>query len=324
MKIRSLLAVVLVVLIPCQPILAWSEGGHHIIAALAFQMLPELDKQSIIEILKSHPQFDSEFRIPAGIQDANQTRLFLAGRAGYWPDVARGYEELNRPTWHYQLGSSMVLGNANAVKVHVTPPESPGNATLDTQELQIVQALELCKATLKDKSKSASDRALAICWIAHLVGDAHQPCHAGSLYAEGLFPEGDRGANSIPTIQRKNLHALWDGLLGVQFDAGDVRKRMFEITSDASLVAIGKQAIQSDEGLLPETWLRESRIKSVGYVYTPEVVRPLVEALEAGNTSLRPINLSDDYLKRAGKVSQERAIQAAYRLSKVWEGELGE
>ena len=29
--------------------------------------------------------------------------------------------------------------------------------------------------------------------------DAHQPCHAGSLYAESVFPEGDRGANTTIT-----------------------------------------------------------------------------------------------------------------------------
>lgn len=87
----------------------------------------------------------------------------------------------------------------------------PEDATLATKDLYIAQALELCTKVLAGKSQPDSDRAIAVCWIAHLVADAHQPCHAGSLYALDLFPDGDRGANSIKTKQSKNMHALWDG-----------------------------------------------------------------------------------------------------------------
>jgi hypothetical protein len=36
---------------------------------------------------------------------------------------------------------------------------------------------------------------------------------------EGVFEkkDGDRGANSIPTKQRQNMHALWDQILGEDF-----------------------------------------------------------------------------------------------------------
>ncbi len=243
MRLQRILAILLIILVPAQPALAWSACGHHIIASLAFSMLDKDDQQTLIELLKTHPQFEKDFRIPESDRGAEESRLWLAGRAGYWPDVARESKVLNRPTWHYQLGSSLVLGNANLVKVHVTPPDSPGDATLETQELQITQALKLCEATLKDQSKPASDRALAICWIAHLVADSHQPCHAGSMYVEGLFPEGDRGANSIPTKQGRNMHALWDGLLGNSYDSGDVRRRMKEITSNSSLVELGEKSV---------------------------------------------------------------------------------
>jgi len=30
----------------------WSEGGHHIIASLAYQMLDDADKQAIVELMK--------------------------------------------------------------------------------------------------------------------------------------------------------------------------------------------------------------------------------------------------------------------------------
>lgn len=42
-------------------------------------------------------------------------------------------------------------------------------------------------------------RAIALCLIGQLVADIHQPCHAGSLYMEGVFAEsdGDRGAIGV-------------------------------------------------------------------------------------------------------------------------------
>ncbi len=122
-------------------------------------MLDKDDQQTLIELLKVHPQFEKDFKIPESDRGAEESRLWLAGRAGYWPDVARESKVLNRPTWHYQLGSSLVLGNANLVKVHVTPPDSPGDATLETQELQITQALKR-KRTERDWRRFArcSDR----------------------------------------------------------------------------------------------------------------------------------------------------------------------
>ena len=42
------------------------------------------------------------------------------------------------------------------------------------------QAVELCRQTLQSNATADSDKAIAICWLAHLVADAHQPYHAGA------------------------------------------------------------------------------------------------------------------------------------------------
>ena len=112
-------------------------------------------------------------------------------------------------------------------------PDDPGplpeNATLRTQELNASQAFELCKKILHDTATSDADRAVALCWLLHIVADLHQPCHAGSLYSRRGFPDGDRRANAIKTKQSGNMHSLWDGLLGRRFDEGDVNRRINEI-----------------------------------------------------------------------------------------------
>jgi hypothetical protein len=299
---------------------AWSEGGHNIIGCLAYQMLSDADKQIVVELLKAHPQYDLEFRAPAQVESSDDVRLWMAGRSGYWPDVARKYDEFNRPTWHYQLGSSLVLGNVSSISVPSTPIDLPTEATLATQELHIGQAIELNKRVLASPDTPAADKALAICWLAHLVGDSHQPCHAGSLYAEKIFPEGDRGANSIKTEQSRNMHALWDQLLGRGSDFNEIRRRMVEISTDKELIAIVDQASKADGYLEPETWLRESRQLAIRYVYTPEVLKLVIDSQVSGQLST--MSLSEEYLKQAGRIAQQRALLASKRLAGVWSNAL--
>ncbi len=217
---------ILLVVSPVQPAMAWSAGGHHLIAVLAFRQLPEKDRNELIRILKAHPRFEEDFKPPKGLSDTRNLDEWLIGRAGYWPDVVRsGDKKYHRASWHYQLGATLIVGDKSRMKVPDFPGGLPAGSTLDTHDLHIAQAIELCKQLLADKSKPDADRAIAICWLAHLVADAHQPCHAGSLYAEGVFADGDRGANSIKTKQRSNMHSLWDGLLGDRYNTGDILRR---------------------------------------------------------------------------------------------------
>jgi hypothetical protein len=295
----------------------WSEAGHHLIAALAYQELSPIEQQALIELLKSHPQFEKEFLIPQGISSAEEARLWLMGRAGYWPDVARRYREYNNPKWHYQLGSILVIGNVSSVEVPATPTGLPKEATMRTKELHIAQAIKLATETLGDQRSSRQDKSLAICWIAHLVADAHQPCHSGSLYAEIVFPKGDRGANSIPTKQSQNMHSLWDGLLGRRY-TGAVRRRMFEIATDEELETQVTQLLSMGDPLSPEQWLTESRHLAVRYVYTPDILERVLAAQEAGVNAIAKIELTRAFLKNAGRVAQRQALLAARRLSRTW------
>lgn len=312
LKLRCVLTVVLAFLLTVQPAIAWSECGHHIISALAFDLMQPPEQQRVIDLLKHHPRFAEDFTPPAkalATQDLNQ---WYIGRAGYWPDVARNQPEYNRPTWHYQLGSSLTIGQN--VNVPETPGPLPAGANLDTQELHIAQAIELCRQPLRSKSSSDSDKALAICWLAHLVADVHQPCHAGSLYVDGIFPEGDRGANSIPTKQSRNLHALWDGLLGVRYDAGDVARRVKEIHTDPVAQLAGRTL---NDNLEPKEWLHESVELARSYVYTQEVLDAVKAAQRAGAEKVETVDLPEAYLKAAGGVAQKRAAIAAFRLAAV-------
>lgn len=65
---------------------------------------------------------------------------------------------------------------------------------------------------MKDPAKTREQRAEALAFVVHIVGDVHQPMHTGR--AE------DKGGNDIKLTYRgkdTNLHSLWDsGLLDYQ------------------------------------------------------------------------------------------------------------
>lgn len=203
----------------------------------------------------------------------------------------------------------MVIGN---VEPDDPPGPLPADATMDTKDLHIGQAAFLSLKVLGDESKPKSERAVALCWLLHLVADGHQPLHAGSLYAP-VFNVHDRGGNSIKLVGGGNLHAAWDRLLGSSATANDVRRRVAELGN----VRDELQGQADDNGMQwcgPSQWLAESREAAQRYAYTDEVLTPVRAASRDGG-KLEPIKLSDGYFERAGDVARERAKLAGYRLA---------
>lgn len=304
----------LCICLPVRPCMAFNEGGHHTIAVLAFRELPEARQRELIQILREHPTFMRDFALPASVR--NETE-WLIGRAGYWPDIARAFDEWNRPSWHYQLGPTGVIGDPD---VPEDPVQLPEGADLDLQELHVVQAITLCRGVLGAAESSESDRALAICWLCHLVADLHLPVHAGSLYVEGVFDEGDRGANSIVLRENRNLHALWDDTLGRKFDEGDVNRRA-RIIAKEHIPKVRTQLL-SPRNLDPLHWVMNGRQVALTHVYTEEIMRPIREFAARGSTdgvAFPTLSLSKDYFRNAGQVARDRAALAALRLAKILE-----
>jgi hypothetical protein len=209
----------------------------------------------------------------------------------------------------------LVIGDQAELNVSNAPGSLPIDVTMETQDLYASQAIELFSKVLGDTMSTPTDRALALCWIGHLVADVHQPCHAGSLYMEGVFTEedGDRGANRIFTKQNRIMHALWDGLLGRDFDLGDTRRRIQEISKDQELLS---NLTHDSDWLDPQVWLAESRVAATQSVYTQSVLDDLRQSI--GGKRGKPIDLDKGYLKNAGRVAQQRALQASHRLAEQW------
>lgn len=201
-------------------------------------------------------------------------------RASTWSDEIRSdpawaKREPNAPMWHYI--------NATPDQDTLIRPDSPDN---------IWSAIERFQAVLADDAQSVEDRRIAVRWLTHLVGDAHQPLHTG--YAE------DRGGNRVDVMffdTRSNLHRVWDEDL--------IEHSQLSYTE---LVDFIDHATPEQETAWRSasvgTWLQESR------------------DLLAGTYEFDSSFLSYGYVWQHTPIVQRRILQAGHRLAEVLDAAL--
>lgn len=173
----SLAALALLLHIP--QALAWGLTGHRLVAELAEPDLTPATRVQLDRLLASEPG------------------ATLPGIATWADELRKQDADLGKRSarWHY-----VNLGESHC---HYDPPRDCRNGDCN------VEAIKTQTAILADRSLPDAQRLQALKFVVHLIGDAHQPLHAG--YA------GDKGGNDRQVNvdgKGSNLHTLWDsGLL---------------------------------------------------------------------------------------------------------------
>lgn len=318
-----------VFILPVPPAMAWDSVSHRLSAAVALDFLSADKRALLLRILRQHPRFDEDFlaQVPGFIDtgDDQQMAAWLLGQAAYWPDIARGLpaaeaEKYNRPAWHYIDGAwvrdaATMHGNNYIGVARFDDIGGEDRATIrsEGQVHNIVTALDYNTLVLADAGRPMPERAVALCWVLHLMGDIHQPLHAGSLFSAEVFKRGDRGGNGVRT-DAGNLHARWDRALG----AAGLVETLPIILQQLSAPAPPKiQGVESDWS----QWLAESRQILLRDVYT-NVIKQEITAADRARRRLRPLTLSADYVSRMQEIARQRIGQAGLRLAIWFENEL--
>ena len=254
----------LVVSIALLPGLCWGWGrdGHSIIAMVAEDHLEETTNV-MIQSLVGNDHLDS---------------------IASWADDVRPGRPETAP-WHYvniPLGSSYNAGRD-------CPP--PGSCVIE----KISDFLKV----LADKNAPREQRADALKFVVHFVGDIHQPMHAVKE-AEGgngihvLFLGGDRcGDYSC------NLHSVWDTSM-IQHTGLKPREYAEKLER-----LIAADNLNGQAGGTPEQWANESlRFAATAWV-------------------LDGTNLDEPYYQREIKVVDTRMALAGLRLAKLLNDTIG-
>ena len=267
-----------------------------IVASIAYQQLPPATQQQTLAILQAHPMMP-KWKEQLEKDHPTDPGEYFFMRASTWPDeIRRGNSPYDHPAWHY-------------VDYPLTPPNFPFVAGRDPQD-NILFGIDASEKTLRDPAATPEQRAAALSWLIHLIGDIHQPLHCAELVTPQFpLPDGDRGGNSIYVSvggNPINLHAFWDRLPGMIFSppyAVESAGRIERAYPAASLPDLVKDKD-------PVSWSLEGRTIAIDSAYLHGQIPGT-----AVDTKNAPIPLPPDYLAKGKLISDQRLALAGYRLA---------
>lgn len=271
---RVLLSLCLIVL--SLPAFGWSREGHELVGELAQRRLSPAAHAEVARLLAAEP-------VPT-----------LAG-VSTWADDMRsegrtsGLELGKRSEkWHYvnfPRGTDCAYDPAR---------DCPGGDC-------VVAAIPAQAAILADRSRPDAERAQALKFLVHFVGDVHEPMHAGFGH--------DRGGNTVQIQLRArtardgaegtNLHRVWDYHV----------LRSADLDRDAYADRLQARSAVAVESPVLAAGARDWAIESCRLI---------------ADTPLYPRGhvLRDDYLDTHRPLAETRVLQAAFRLAALIEAAL--
>lgn len=305
----------LLLLVTAAPGFSWGCEGHKTVALIARRYLSAKARAGVDALLAKFPytpvaQFNCE------------PRNSPMADASLWADDIRNTRRETAP-WHYH-------------DIPITDPgEDPGKFCPPGG--CVTKAIREQTAKLKTSPELTQERAEALRYVIHFIGDMQQPLHASTNF--------DAGGNCVPisfferrtqmtNAERKsfspNLHSVWDTEI--------LRRFMQPYTSAVSLaeradVTFKKARASYQEGTL-EDWLREGHALSKAVVYgklfaSPRKNAELLPKLrgeeqgEQGCSAITERNatfnlaVDDRYQQWAEPVVFEQIAKAGYRLARV-------
>lgn len=298
---KPLVVLLLVTAVPCSSALAWSRAGHMVSAAIAYQELSANERRIINEIValvEKHPD-RAVFEVAAGPTTGKERRRRIFMQLARWADDTRGSIH-DHPTWHYW---SRPIIDASSPPAAV-PEDVPQGSALEAFALNLSVA--------SDPRASAGERAVALGWIFHLVGDMHQPLHVVSQVSK-RFPEGDRGGNRLfvrtPDSRKPvTLHWYWDDSVSRDGEPDAAVRRAADLMRRLPRSQFERlQPFRSAAEC--STWAQESHQIASTLAYGPE--------LRASDSAATAPELSKRYLDESTRVAEQRLTLAGYRLTEV-------
>lgn len=291
------LALIGLALAAATPAMAWTRPGHMVSAAIAYDELmasdPDVVRQ-VLAIIAAHPD-RGPFEVAVGRDngEARNRNLFL--EIARWPDDIRG-GIWDHPTWHYF---------ARPVIDQAAPPPATAKPSAHGEAYE---AFALNVAVARDPLAPIADRAVALCWIFHILGDIHQPFHNAERFG-AAWPDGDSlGAKVFvkdpETGEPIALHWLWDDSINRSPATADAFRKARELVAHYPRADFARQL---DSARTIEQWSDESYGLARTLAYREDAPRTSDKAA-AGPAA-------ESYLRDMAPAAQARLTLAGYRLA---------
>jgi hypothetical protein len=177
-----LVAFALLSAVPHRRVEAWGPAGHRIVALVAMKHLTDEARAQVQTLL------------------GDETLADVAN----WADDVRD-DRPNTAKWHFVNLPKTAATFDRSRDCRAGGPDDPGCA---------VTAIEMARDILS--GARAGDKAEALKFLVHFVGDLHQPLHVSY--------KADKGGNNIDVTffgKKSNLHKVWDSGIIRQADLSD-------------------------------------------------------------------------------------------------------
>lgn len=240
---------------------AWTRPGHMVTAAIAYDEIvrrrPDL-VPVIAALLDAHPdRAPFQVAVDRATGTDRQRRMFL--ECARWPDDAR-QTVYDHPTWHASISAVLAADAPPAVRA------AAAERMRGVPSGEAVEAFALNVRQLGDRHASPAERATALCWVLHIVGDIHQPLHTAELFS-AAWPSGDGGgalSQVLDPLTREPiaLHWLWDDSVNRSGAAADADRRAREIEAAHPRAALPQLSVQDFLA-----WRQESHDLAVALAY---------------------------------------------------------
>lgn len=284
---------------------AWDDTGHKLVAYIAWERMTPTAREKAFNLLMNAPE-DSDLSVfymqDSRSAEARKRELFIIDST--WADIVRDkrfknrYAKYHHGKWHYlDTFWREVDGKVELV------------SDLKPDEENALERLYMFDKVLRDASASDEDRAIALAWIMHIVGDLHQPLHDSGRVTK-YDPKGDQGGNLFIVSpkgakgeDRVSLHWFWDSIIG-----RSVPRQNDECDSDY-IPPIAKQIMNK----FPYSKM-QNRLELGKFDEWQQ------EGFKIASTKLYPASLkfnetpSEAYKKQAFEIAQEQIALAGYRL----------
>lgn len=286
------------------PAEAWTDTGHMIVAAVAYDLLTPAARAEASALLRLNPDYPKWI---SGASDGDRDRGAFA-TAATWADAIKskyGYmDDRNRP---WSVGYSLNVGYADRLQHRwwhgvLMPFSQDGTALVLPVAPNALTQIATFRRALSSPDISDNVKSYDLTWLLHIIGDLHQPLHAIARFSRA-DPKGDRWGNSeevcVSTYDGEQmvLHGYWDRLLGDGLSAQAAIEAAARIER-----APEPEAAIADEA----TWAYESFEAAKTYAYG--------DVIGAGHG---PFVLDSEYQKTAWEIAQRRAALAGARLANL-------
>lgn len=286
----------------------WGCEGHQIIALIAHAHLTSAVSTAVDRILMDNPIDPALSRF---CQDRPADPM---ADSATWADDVKGPEKT--AVWHY-IDIPLALHQPASTGPYC-PPIGPSVDGGDRPGC-VTDAMEYEWFILRDQARSSAERATALRYMIHLVGDVHQPLHAED--------NDDRGGNCTALHcfgedRPVNLHAIWDYKV-IQHQLELKRMTQPEYAAELDNRFVGKWSEWSREKIDFIAWAWESHDLAEPVAYgklkPPIPVQPLDASAtcDAQRDKATALNISvrDEYFSETMPAIDEQHAKAAYRLA---------